>query len=102
MIRLKHRQYPVWITWEGDPKTFDKVKNFLLEDIRETGFSGFDAMADVSTMEGKKTPAKGSEEDWDNHIASNSKPIDKSKSKKSSKPKGKTLGESTSNNSFVE
>ena len=98
MIRLKHRQYPVWITWEGDPKTFDKVKNFLLEDIRETGFSGFDAMADVSTMEGKKQPAKGSEEDWDNHIATK----DKGNSKKSSKPKGKTLGESTSNNSFVE
>ena len=58
MIRLKHRQYPVWITWEGDTKTFDKVKNFLLEDIRDVGFAGFDAMADVSTMEGKRISLK--------------------------------------------
>ena len=100
MIRLKHRLYPVWITWEGDPKTFDKVKNFLLEDIRDTGFSGFDAMADVRAYEEGKQVAKGSEEDWDNHIASKSKGNSK-KSSAPKQPKGKTLGESTSNN-FVE
>ena len=35
MIRLKHRQYPVWITWEGDPSTFEKVKTFLINRIIE-------------------------------------------------------------------
>lgn len=111
MIRLKHRHYPVWITWEGDTETFDKVKNFLLEDIRDVGFAGFDAMSDVRAFEDKPVIEPGSEEDWDNHIASkstndtNKSSSNNDKSKKSStpkKPKGKTLGDSTSNNSFVE
>ena len=63
-------------------------------------------MADVRAYENGDEPVvKGSEEDWDNHIASankSKKPNSGKVEKPSRKPKGKTIGDSTSKNSFVE
>ena len=48
MIRLKHNKYPVWLTWEGDVDTFKKVKQFVEEDIKLSGFAHYEAWEDVA------------------------------------------------------
>ena len=90
MIRLKHKLYPIWINWDGEEDTFNKVKEFLLDDMAESGFDQFIA---YSEMNGKPT-ADGTEKAWDERIKSTGKTPAPSK-KKSKKPKGKTLGHST-------
>ncbi len=63
MIRLKHNKYPIWISFEGDTETFDKVKQFIAEDITYSGFSNYDAFEDIAEDE---TTVEATGNDWIN------------------------------------
>ena len=97
MIRLKHNNYPVWINWEGDDTSFEKVKELILDDLAEQGFEGYTAY----TTFGEPEIEKGSKEAWDKRIEG--KKESKAAAASTNKSKGKkTLGDSTtSDNSFV-
>tara|TARA_Y100001963_G_scaffold144887_1_gene217667 strand:+ start:2292 stop:2672 length:381 start_codon:yes stop_codon:yes gene_type:complete len=126
MIRLKHRQYPIWINWEGTEDGFNKVKGFVLEDIKERGFSSFDSLVDINND--TRVSDEGGDDAWSSYMDDanynggyeiNSKEhieptksetltkkqmSNKRKKPAASKPKGKSMGESMSKNpsKFVE
>ena len=47
MIRLKHNKYPIWISFEGSVDTFNKVKEFIAEDITLNNFKNYEAYQDI-------------------------------------------------------
>ena len=63
MIRLKHNKYPIWISFEGDIETFNKVKEFIAEDIITSGFQHYEAFEDVAEDE---TTVEPTGNDWIN------------------------------------
>ena len=61
MIRLKHNKYPIWINFEGDADTFNKVKEFIAEDIVTSGFQHYEAFEDIAEDE---TTVEPTGNDW--------------------------------------
>ena len=81
MIRLKNRQYPFWIQWDGSEETWSQTKKIIEDHIKENGFNHFDALVDLVDSKDKSAAAGDK--------AFGVKP----KIPKPSKPKsGKTLG----------
>jgi|TARA_B100000073_G_scaffold347585_1_gene362404 hypothetical protein len=76
MIRLKHNKYPIWISFEGDVTTFDKVKEFIAEDISISGFKHYEAYQDIDE------DTEESEANWVTDIQ-NPEPLENSSTKAS-------------------
>ena len=86
MIRLKNRQYPFWIQWDGSEETWSQTKGIIEDHIKQNGFNHFDALVDL--VDGKdKSAAAG-----DKAFGVTATKKGSTKKPTPSKPKGKTLG----------